>query len=94
MSSGGGSPDKLKSVNEMERRLDNLEKENFNLRMKLFYHQESWANSKSDEAMAKEIVELKVSGREDYLVLWFTGATPCLTKFRGGVWLMDSDGDQ
>lgn len=63
-SSGAGSPEKLKSVNEMEKRLDCLEKENFNLRMKLFYQQESWANSKSDRDMAKEIVELKVS-RED-----------------------------
>lgn len=60
MSSSGGSPDKLKSVNEMERRLDCLEKENFNLKMKLHYQQESWANSKSDQEMAKEIVELKV----------------------------------
>lgn len=66
MSSGGGggglgSPDKLKSVNEMERRLDCLEKENFNLRIKLFYQQDSWANSKSDRDMAKDIVDLKVS---------------------------------
>lgn len=61
MSSAGGSPDKLKSVNEMERRLDCLEKENFNLRMKLYYQQESWAVSKSEKEMAKEIVELKVS---------------------------------
>lgn len=41
--------------------MDCLEKENFNLRMKLYYQQESWAVSKSEKEMAKEIVELKVS---------------------------------
>lgn len=62
VSSAGGSPDKLKSVNEMEKRLDRLEKDNFNLRMKLFYQQESLASQKSEQDMAKEIVELKVGG--------------------------------
>ena len=39
-----------------------LEKDNFDLKMKLFFQQELWANSKSDKEMAKEIVDLKVSG--------------------------------
>lgn len=61
MSSAGGSPDKLKSVNEMERRLDCLEKENFNLRMRLFYQEESRSNVKPGQDLGKEIVDLKVS---------------------------------
>lgn len=51
----------MKSVNEMERRLDFLEKENLTLRMRLF-HQEDWrANAKPGQDLAKEIVDLKVS---------------------------------
>lgn len=61
MSSAGCSPDKLKSVNEMEKQLDCLEKQNFNLRMRLFILEESRTNMKPGQDLGKEIVDLKVS---------------------------------